>query len=302
MSGARWRVLAALAGLAGLGGAVGLGWLTIPEAVLSGAFAAALALLGMLIWAARQVHAGLTAMRDAVERLPAELADWFVTAAETPSGAVQARLPDVVYQELEAHANLLALINPRAPMPPLGGWALDAGVLQAVVEALWRRPGLVVECGSGASSVWLGYIVERLGTGRVVAIEHDEHYLRRSTELVRAHHLEETVEIRHAPLEPWIDEDDEHYQWYTVAALADLADIALLLVDGPPGATGPQARYPAGPELIPRCAGDAVIILDDTTRADERATSDRWLARWPALERTRHRRGAAHVFRRTGTG
>jgi hypothetical protein len=163
---------------------------------------------------------------------------------------------------------------------------------------MWlRRPPLIVECGSGSSSVWLGYLAERLGTGRVVSLEHDERFLHATRALVAAHGLRDRVEIRHAPLEPWAGGDGEPYPWYQRSAIDDLAGIGLLLVDGPPGAVGRQARYPAGPLLIPRCAGDAVIVLDDTDRAGERAVSDRWQEEWPDLERQpRNRPAPAHVF------
>lgn len=201
------------------------------------------------------------------------------------------------YELVEAYLDLRQLLRPRAPLPGLSGWAASPRVLHTVLEAVWRgRPELVVECGSGSSSVWLGYAVEQLGAGRVVALEHDERYLALSRDLVRAHGLDDFVEIRHAPLEPWRG-GEETYSWYDTARLADLDGIGALFVDGPPGRTGPQARYPALPVLLPRCAPDAVIVLDDAQRGDERALSDRWLAEHPELERTA-RGKTAHVFTR----
>lgn len=191
----------------------------------------------------------------------------------------------------------LGLIDPRAPLPPLGDWALDPDVLHLVARLLWeRRPELVVECGSGSSSVWLGYLVERLGTGRLVSLEHDDRYRQHSQDLVQAHRLAELVEVRHAPLHCWTDRSGTGYQWYATEALADLTGIGLLLVDGPPGNLGEQARYPAGPLLLPRCASDAVAVLDDTHRPGEQAASDRWLAEWPDLVRQVHCQGRAHAF------
>jgi hypothetical protein len=246
------------------------------------------------------------------------------------------------YEQIEAYVDLRRLIRPRAPLPALAGWAAGPDVLRVVFETLWRdRPELIVECGSGSSSVWLGYAVEQLGTGRVVALEHDERYLAISRDLIRAHRLDEVVEIRHAPLEPWRpattrplhdgadtggaggagpaakgaapardagavaaegarltestraertaeapDPDEDGYPWYATAQLSGLDGIGLLFVDGPPGVTGPLARYPALPLLLPRCAADAVIVLDDAHRPDERALSDRWLTEFPEVERT----------------
>jgi predicted O-methyltransferase YrrM len=243
----------------------------------------------------------LAALTEAVNRLPAGVAEASAQAAAAANRELQSRLPRLVYAKVEAHADLHGLVRPRAPMPPLDFWALDPDILHLIASLLWeRKPELIVECGSGSSSVWLGYLAEQLGAGRVVALEHDLRFRRASQDLVRAHGLRDTVEIRHAPLSRWSDQAGATYQWYDRAALADLTEIDLLLVDGPPGTTGGQARYPAGPLLLPRCSAAALIVLDDTDRPDEQAISDRWLAEWPRLERTEHRHGRAHVFARPG--
>src|SRR5690606_10445060 len=75
-------------------------------------------------------------------------------------------------REVEALLQLHGKVEPRAPMPPSGKTALNpTGLLQlcALVERL--RPKLVLELGSGTSSVWLGYMLERHG-GRLVTVDH----------------------------------------------------------------------------------------------------------------------------------
>jgi predicted O-methyltransferase YrrM len=192
------------------------------------------------------------------------------------------------YQQVEAMIDLRSLVRPRAPMPALRHWALSPDALRYIIREIHaRRPGLIVECGSGASSVWLGYTVEALGTGRIVALEHDERFAEISRDLVRAHGLQDVVEVRHAPLVPWKGEDGPE-QWYDTAAAFDLEGIDLLVVDGPPGTGGPAARYPAVPELLARCSADALILLDDAHRAGEKAVSDRWLTENADLARTEH--------------
>lgn len=192
------------------------------------------------------------------------------------------------YQQVEAMIDLRALVSPRAPMPALRHWALSPDALRLIIrEVHARRPGLIVECGSGASSVWLGYVVQALGTGRIVSLEHDERFANATQDLIRAHELQDVVEVRYAPLTPWQGENGPK-EWYDTAVIGDLESIGLLVVDGPPGTGGPAARYPAGPELLPRCAPDALILLDDAHRADERAVSDRWLKENEGLVRTEY--------------
>jgi predicted O-methyltransferase YrrM len=192
------------------------------------------------------------------------------------------------YRQLEAMVDLRALIRPRAPLPPLRGWALSPDALRLIVhEILVRHPQLIVECGSGSSSVWLGYTVQQFGGGRVVALEHDERYAQVSADLLQAHGLEDVVEIRHAPLAPW-DGGTGPQPWYDLRAIEDLDKIGLVLVDGPPSVVAEGARYPALPLLLPKCADQALIVLDDVVRAQENAVSDRWLAEHPELRRTIH--------------
>jgi len=241
----------------------------------------------------------IAALEASAQDLQSQVVMPVIRAIEKASD-VQTRQHKRLYTTIDARSGLGDLVTPRAPMPLLGGWALDADVMHMVMTLLWtHRPGLIVECGSGSSTIWLGYIVERFGKGRVIALEHDERYLATSRDLIRAHSLEDTVEVRHAPLESWSDLTfGGTYQWYTSKALEDLEDIELLLVDGPPSATGPLARYPAVPLLLPRCATHAVIVLDDTGRTDEQVISDRWLTAFPELERSVYGTNAAHIFRR----
>jgi Methyltransferase domain len=246
-----------------------------------------------------KVDADLVRIEKALERVQSRVVKP-VTEAFKVAHQKQVRLHNRLYAKVEAQADLHRLIQPRAPMPLLGGWALDADIMHLIVADLWaRRPELIVECGSGSSSLWLGYMSEQLGSGRLVALEHDERYAQSTTDLIRAHNLQDVVDVRYAPLRAVAFGSDGREQvWYEPDAWSDLTDIGLMFVDGPPAAVGPESRYPAGPLLIPRCAGDALILLDDTERRDEKAISDAWLAEFPYLSRTLYAHGSAHAFRR----
>jgi predicted O-methyltransferase YrrM len=236
--------------------------------------------LEVLVRADAARTAQLTGLSTSIEQLDAGL------------GRVRERLSHEVvtgYRQLEAMVDLRALIAARAPLPALRGWALSPDALRLIMtEVFARMPQLIVECGSGSSSVWLGYAVQRLGVGRVVALEHDERFLSLTRELLRAHGLDDVVEVRHAPLVPWNGLGSGAQPWYDVRVVADLDKIGLLLVDGPPAKIDAAARYPALPVLLPKCADDVLIVLDDTVRAGESAVSDRWLAEHPELRRTVH--------------
>lgn len=204
------------------------------------------------------------------------------------------------FAELEAFVDLRQFLSPRAPMPPTRGWAASPDVLRTLVELILdHRPDLVVECGSGASSIWIGYILERLGHGKLVSLEHDEGFAAISSSQVRRHGLSNVIEIRLAPLEPWAGPGGS-WHWYSLDILENLHDVGLVFVDGPPGGTQRHARYPAVPVLLAYCTTDAVFVLDDANREDEREIGERWLAEFPELRRCRlrHEKGC-DVFVRT---
>ncbi len=181
------------------------------------------------------------------------------------------------FAQVEALLELRDLLPRRAPMPPTRGFpAAPTTLLHLVQTVLERRPGLVVECGSGVSSVWVGYALERLGAGRCIALEHDPEFAQQTRDAVARHGLSGIVEVRDAPLRP-IDVAGETFQWYDREALHDIRDADVVFVDGPPGFTGPLARFPAVPVLKPLLnPAGAVVVLDDAGRPEEQAIQQRW--------------------------
>ena len=200
------------------------------------------------------------------------------------------------FAQIEALIDLRSLLRPRRPMPPSRGWAAaPTSLLEYIGHVLERKPDMVVECGSGVSSIWVGYALESIGSGRCVALEHDPHYAELTREEVDRHGLSAWVDVRTAPLKR-VTVGDEEYDWYDPSSFADLHDIDVVFVDGPPGATGPVARYPAMPMLRDRCTADAVFILDDADRPEEKEILEMWTANGATVERrSRAEKGWASV-------
>ncbi|MCK0116301.1 class I SAM-dependent methyltransferase [Isoptericola sp. S6320L] len=187
--------------------------------------------------------------------------------------------------DFQAIQEFLARFPPRAALPAVGGWAMEPSALLWMVEHIARqRTGLVVECGSGTSTVWLARALQETG-GRLVTFEHSEEFLAVTQAQLEAHGVADVVDLRHAPLVPTQTERGE-FSWYDVDT-AGLDEIGLLLVDGPPGNTGPLARYPAVPTFAGHLAEGAVVVVDDTSRRDERDMVDHWLSEQPRLRRDR---------------
>lgn len=187
-------------------------------------------------------------------------------------------------REAEAMTQLFQDFRPRAPMPSSGDFALNPTDLLGLLHIIrTRQPRLVLELGSGTSSVWIGYALERIG-GRLISLDHDPEYAGRTRTLLAAHGLAGVVEVREAPLSA-LSVEDKSFQWYDTAALADLRNIDLVLVDGPPAATGRDARYPALQVVAPKLAPTATIVCDDANRRDEQAAVLRWTQNIPGLTR-----------------
>lgn len=150
--------------------------------------------------------------------------------------------------------------------------------MQSLVTEVLSRPGplSIVECGSGASTVWLAAACRRAGSGAVLALEHNERYAREATQALQLCGLSDYAEVRHAPLVS-LSLDGQNFSWYDPTAYNDVRQIDLLFVDGPPGSTGPLARYPALPLLADALAPGALVVVDDIERSEEATVVQRWM-------------------------
>lgn len=226
----------------------------------------------------------------------------FLTKTAALEGDRTRRHAERLFRQTEALADLHRLIEVRGAVAPSRGWALSPDVLLTYVEAiLTAEPDTIVECGSGLSTIWAAYALEKLGgTGRVVALEHEEQFAGITRANLQRHGLTKHAEVRTAPLTD-VEIDGKTWRWYAPSALDGLAGVGVVLVDGPPKPTGEYARYPALPMLRETLAPGAVVLLDDADRPDEKAIAQRWADEWPGatLEHLNHEKGTA-VLRTPG--
>ncbi len=191
------------------------------------------------------------------------------------------------FRQTEATVALYATVQPRLPLPQMRGWAMSPDMAAIVYETVMeRRPRMVVELGSGTSTLVTGYALERLGgEGRVVSLDHDDRFAQVSTNNVKRHGLEERASVIHAPLRA-IELNGERWDWYDTSALAAIDAIDVLVVDGPTQAGNPRqmVRFPALPALVQKLSPDAVVLVDDAGRADERAMVAKWQELFPEFE------------------
>ena len=186
------------------------------------------------------------------------------------------------FRQLEALQNLNAVLPANDVVPATRGWAASPDLLVVLVDlVISERPSLVVECGSGASTLWLALAMRRFKIdGRIIALDHDPVFGGKTRDLLARHDVRDLAEVRDAPLESF-SLDGETYSWYARRAWEDLTGIDLLFVDGPPATTGHQARYPALPLLSGSLSPVATAVLDDLVVPDMQKVLRLWLDAYP---------------------
>jgi serine protease inhibitor ecotin len=188
------------------------------------------------------------------------------------------------------------------------GWPISPDIGLFLLERMREQHyDLIIEFGSGTSTMMLARMSQVLAKKStvmdkkrdsthktsnskttIVSFEHHEHYWKKTRQLLKAHRLGKLVELVHAPLQDWHD-DTQAYRYYdchkTLEALAQKNANRklriLMLVDGPPGSTCVNARYPAVPIVFRALKGHYIdVILDDANRADEKRTIELWQQFW----------------------
>jgi predicted O-methyltransferase YrrM len=180
-------------------------------------------------------------------------------------------------------AVLAARLGTAAPL--FGLWAAEADLAAIVVRELeYRVPELVVECGSGVTTLVIADQLRRLGRGRLISLEHDEGFAATIRGRLDEANLAEWVTVVDLPLQQTTVRGTT-VDWYSQAAVAQAVDapIDLLFIDGPPQRSR-WARW-AGLELLyDSLSPQAVVIADDGRTSTVRAAANRWVADHADLE------------------
>jgi len=189
------------------------------------------------------------------------------------------------FRQLEALQNLNAVLPATDVLPATRGWAASPDLLLVLVDlVISERPSLILECGSGASTLWLALAMRRFQIdGRIIALDHDPVFGGKTRDLLARHDVGDLAEVRDAPLESF-SLDGETYSWYARQAWENLTGIDLLFVDGPPATTGHQARYPALPLLSGSLSPVATVVLDDLVVPDMQKVLRLWLDAYPEFD------------------
>lgn len=169
-----------------------------------------------------------------------------------------------------------------ASLPPAGGKAASPDFLKLLADHILReKPDIIVECGSGLSSVVASRCLQLNGKGRLFSLEHMEEYADRTRGELARQGLADWACILDAPLEAQ-QFRERSFSWYRPRGLPDVP-IDLIIVDGPPARTGASPRYPAGPVLFSRLSSRGAVLIDDAARPEELAVIAEWQREFPGL-------------------
>jgi len=194
---------------------------------------------------------------------------------------IQQQLLHQLYQQFEAYIMICEMLDLRHPLPPMRVWAASPDFLSLLLGIIMEnKPDLVVELGSGVSTLVIAYALQKQGSGKLLSVEHEPEYLEKTTRQVNLHGLDDYVRVIHAPLTP-CQVNGKQWKWYNMESIGIEENIDILVIDGPPSTVQPRSRYPAVPLLLDYFSEDVVVLLDNAARPDERAIVDEWLATYP---------------------
>jgi predicted O-methyltransferase YrrM len=201
-----------------------------------------------------------------------------------------------VFHQTESLVALYVTLKPPTAIPSTRSWVMSPDLLRHLAQTVRdKRPQIVLEAGSGVSTAVIALALKQNGSGRVVALEHLGWAKAETEKLLGEWGVTDYAEVRLAPLEDWVLEC-ETYKWYAPSSVPD-GEFDLIIVDGPPGSTNRMARYPAGKALLRKMSSSGCAILDDTNRADEVETVQRWKREIDGLDakRLRMEKGAIEL-------
>ena len=146
-------------------------------------------------------------------------------------------------------------------------WSSDSEYLAGCLEHAQLCRGPILECGSGLTTLLIGAVAQKSGNV-LCSLEHQSEWGKRVSGFLKRYGID-SVQMHIQPLKNYAD-----FTWYDPpTAAAD--QYALVLCDGPPGATR-GGRYGLVPIMKSRLTPGCIILLDDADRAHEQIIARRW--------------------------
>lgn len=171
-------------------------------------------------------------------------------------------------------------------LPYLGSWKADTGLLTLLVDHIFEhRPRIVVEFGTGASTLVIARALQKAGGGRLISFDQHADFIAATREWLAEFGM--SADLRAVPLRP--SPEGWPGLWYDHGPLPNGID--LMLIDGPPWSIHPFTRGAAA-SLFDHIAPGGAVMLDDGARPGERIVARHWRKAYPEFDFTLDRSGA----------
>ncbi len=187
------------------------------------------------------------------------------------------------YKQMEAIISLISCISPIAPMPQMRGTAISpdfANVLVATIQKV--KPKIILECGSGVSTIISSYCLKSYCEGHLYSLDHEIKYAKMTESNLKCHELTDYATVIHAPLKRHEINGNE-WLWYDISQINNIDHIDILVIDGPTRMGDLKVRYPALPLLKNKLSDNATILIDDAGRSTEIKTTNEWLNEYKGI-------------------
>lgn len=202
-------------------------------------------------------------------------------------------------KQIESYINLTSYMKGEPPLPVMHRWAISADCAELLCRMITtEKYTQVIEFGTGASTQIVGRLIRNIflkGDQRskigFLSFDHLERYYKQTEAMLMYDELiggsVNFVDLILRPLVHFADETGP-YQYYDCdgdikkfsenGSRKGEVDKVLVIVDGPPAATGRFARYPAFPIVLKYFSNTEVhFLLDDYIRQQEVDTAGIWL-------------------------
>ena len=199
-------------------------------------------------------------------------------------------------KQIESFISLNRYINHHEVPLSFHGWPISPDIGLTLVDYIENKEvDAVIEFGSGTSSVLFAKTFKLANPNNanwcleqpITSFEHNEEYLQKTSKLLSSHQCRDLVNLTHAPLVDFQYSGPGQFHYYDCEdAIANLfvslgndKKNVLVLIDGPPGVTNKNARFPALPILLNHIGQHRlIIVMDDFARDDEQETFELWEA------------------------
>ena len=191
------------------------------------------------------------------------------------------------YKQLEILIPLFNDLKITKRLPNTRGYAASPDYIYKIKETIEKNnPNLILEAGSGVSTIIAAYCIKKTGKGKIISLDHSEKYANQTRDELKKHNLSKFADVFHAPLKKYNLNNNKSLIWYDIDNCKIKENIDLFVIDGPPKNTKNSKfpRYPAIPLMLDKMKVGSTIILDDARRENEQKTLELWKKEYSSFE------------------